>query len=133
MSRDGDVSKTGLETLRPDGEPGEGVEVQGGGEAEDDRPVLVHPQASHGALLVSDLDPVSTRPSSGAHHEVGVGLVATEYQVLDHHSLTVDGHNISTEGSAARKSSQDLRRRQIDLDAVWDQDPAYHLLKCDVR
>ena len=43
MSGDGDVSKTGLQAFRPDGQPGDGVEVQGGREAEDDRPVLVHP------------------------------------------------------------------------------------------
>ena len=131
ISGDGDVGKAGLETLGPDGQPGEGVEVHGGGQAEDDRPVLVHPQAGHRAFLVSNLNTVGTRPASRAHHEESVGLVPTEYQVLDHHSLTVDGHDISTVGPATSESSQDLRLGKIHLDVIWHQDTSNHLLKCD--
>ena len=131
VSGQGDVSEAGLETLGPDGQPGEGVEVHGGGQAEDDRPVLVHPQAGHRALLVSNLNTVGTRPASRAHHEESVGLVPTEYQVLDHHSLTVDGHDISTVGPATSESSQDLRLGKIHLDVIWHQDTSNHLLKCD--
>ena len=133
MTGQGDVGEAGLERLGPDGQPGDGVEVQAGGETEDDRPVLVHPQAGHGALLVSNLQPVRTRLSPGADHEEGVWLVSTEYQVLDHHSLTVDGHHVATEGSPASQSSQDLRLGKVELDAVRHQDPSYHLLKCGVR
>ena len=131
MTGDGDVSKTGLQPLGPDGQPGDGVEVQAGGETEDDRPVLVHPQAGHGALLVSNLKTVGIGLGPGADHEERVWLISTKYQVLDHHGLTVDGHNIATVGSPASQSAQDLRLGKVELDAIWHQDPAYHLLKCD--
>ena len=128
-SRDGDVSEAGLETLGPDGEPGDRVDVYTRGEAQDDGPVLVAPEAGHGALLVRQLDPVRTGAGTRAHHEEGLRLVAAEDQVLDHQGLAVDDDHVSAVGSPSGQRSQDLRRGKTQLDLVQHQNSAYHLLK----
>ena len=130
VSGQGDVSEAGLETLGPDGQPGQGVEVQARGQAQDDRPVPVAPEAGHGPLLVSKLHPVGRGTWARAHHEEGVWLVAAEYQVLDHQSLAVDGHHVPAEGPPPHQRPQDVGGGQPQLEVIRHQDAAYHLLKC---
>ena len=68
--------------LVPDGEPGHGLEVDGGWEGEDDGPVPVGPESSHGALLIRQSRAVGTWSGARTHREVGGGLAALIHQVL---------------------------------------------------
>ena len=128
MSWDGDFCKTGLETVWPDGQPGEGHQVHGVGEGQDDGPVLVRPQRVHGSLLVRDLDTKGARSGTTTNHEVGVRLVSTKDQVFDHHSLTVQSNHIPTEDSPAFHWPQNQRLGNIHLGCLCHQHSTNHFL-----